>query len=146
MLRSILEDVMAKGFKVSKVIMDHDTSGGNIACSVFPEVRIQYCGNHSAKTFHRDLVKIKSIPCKVHDIKCAKDLHLQCSPRCKSRMTDAFIRRAKKALRNIACSPDVITVTHPLTAFSTALLNLHSHYCLDVHTSEWCKYPQRLVS
>lgn len=65
MLRTILEDVKDKQFNVSKIIMDHDTSGGNIANSVFPEVRIQYCGNHSAKTFHRDLVRIKSIPCKV---------------------------------------------------------------------------------
>jgi len=73
------------------------------------------------------------------------DLHLQCSPRCKSRMSDAFIKRAKKALRNIACNPDVITATHPLAAFSAALLNLHSHYCLDVHTSEWCKYHPQVI-
>jgi len=65
MLRTILEDVKDKHFNVSKIIMDHDTSGGNIANAVFPEVRIQYCGNHSAKTFHRDLVRIKSVPCKV---------------------------------------------------------------------------------
>ena len=70
MLRTILEDVMAKNFNVSKIIMDHDTSAGNIACSVFPEIRIQYCGNHSAKTFHRDLVKIKSILCKVNRQAC----------------------------------------------------------------------------
>ena len=47
--------------------MDHDTSGGNIACSVFPEVRITYCGNHTAKSFHRDLMKIKSVRCKVYN-------------------------------------------------------------------------------
>lgn len=56
----ILEDVKAKGFQVQQLIMDHDTSGGNIACSVFPEVRISYCGNHTAKSF-RDLTKIKSV-------------------------------------------------------------------------------------
>ena len=50
----------------SGTIMDHDTSGANIACSVFPEVRITYCGNHTAKSFHRDLVKIKSVRCKVN--------------------------------------------------------------------------------
>ena len=66
MLRTILEDVKAKGFQVQQLIMDHDTSGGNIACSVFPEVRITYCGNHTAKSFHRDLMKIKSVRCKVN--------------------------------------------------------------------------------
>ena len=66
MLRTILEDVKAEGFKVAQIVMDHDTSGGNIACDVFPEVRITYCGNHTAKTFHQDLTKIKSIPCKVN--------------------------------------------------------------------------------
>ena len=66
MLWAILEDVKAEGFKVAQIVMDHDTSGGNIACDVFPEVRITYCGNHTAKTFHQDLTKIKSIPCKVN--------------------------------------------------------------------------------
>ena len=65
MLRTILEEVKAKGFEVNQIIMDHDTSGGNIACSVFPEVRITYCGNHTAKSFHHDLMKIKSVRCKV---------------------------------------------------------------------------------
>ena len=36
MLRAILEDVKAEGFKVAQIIMDHDTSGGNIACDAFP--------------------------------------------------------------------------------------------------------------
>ena len=66
MLRAILEDVKAGGFKVAQIVMDHDTLGGNIACDVFPEVWITYCGNHMAKTFDQDLTKIKSIPCKVN--------------------------------------------------------------------------------
>jgi len=41
MLHTILEEVKAKGFEVTQIIMDHDTSGGNIACSVFP--RSQLC-------------------------------------------------------------------------------------------------------
>ena len=73
MLRAILEDVKAEGFNITQIIMDHDTSGGNIACDVFPEVQITYCGNHTAKTFHQDLVKIKSIPCKVNS--CLKTVH-----------------------------------------------------------------------
>ena len=65
MLRTILEEVKAKGFEITQIIMDHDTKGGNIACTVFPEVTITYCGNHTVKSFHHDLMKIKSIRCKV---------------------------------------------------------------------------------
>jgi len=65
MLRGVLKAVKADGFKVHQIVMDHDSSAGNIVCEAFPEVRISYCGNHTAKTFHRDLVKIKSIRCKV---------------------------------------------------------------------------------
>ena len=65
MLRTILEDVKAKGFIINQIVMDHDTKGGNIACSVFPEVTITYCGNHTVKSFHHDLMKIKSVRCKV---------------------------------------------------------------------------------
>ena len=65
MLREILDDVKAKGFTIEQIIMDHDTSAANIACTSFPEVRITYCGNHTAKSFHSDLAKIKSVKCKV---------------------------------------------------------------------------------
>ena len=61
MLRTILEEVKAKGFRVTQIIMDLDTSGGNIACSISPEVRITYCGNNTAKSFYHDLMKIKSL-------------------------------------------------------------------------------------
>ena len=59
MLREILDDVKAKGFTIKKIIMDHDTSGANIACTSFPKVRITYCGNHTAKAFQSDLTKLK---------------------------------------------------------------------------------------
>ena len=65
MLREILDDVKANGFTIKQIIMDHDTSGANIACTSFPEVRVTYCGNHTAKSFHSDLTKIKSVKCKV---------------------------------------------------------------------------------
>ena len=55
---AILEDVNRDGFNNTQIIMDHGTSGGNIACDVFPEVQITYYGNHTAKTYHQDLVKI----------------------------------------------------------------------------------------
>ena len=41
-------------------------------------------------------------------------------------------------------SPDVAAARDPLAAFSEALVNLHSHYCLDDHTSEWCKYHSKI--
>ena len=66
MLWMIIEDIKIQGFKVQQLIMDHNTSDANIACSVFSEVRITYCGNHTAKSFHCDLVKIKSVCCKVN--------------------------------------------------------------------------------
>ena len=58
-LHTILEEVKAKGFEITQIIMDC------IACTVFPEVTIPYCGNHTVKSFHHDLMKIKSIRCKV---------------------------------------------------------------------------------
>lgn len=48
MLREILIDVKGKGFSIKQIIMSHDTSGANIACTSFPEVHIIYCGNHTA--------------------------------------------------------------------------------------------------
>ena len=65
MLREILESATGKGFNIKQLIMDHDTSGGNIAVDSFPEVQISFCGNHSAKSFHNDLTKLKAVKCKV---------------------------------------------------------------------------------
>ena len=49
-------------------------------------------------------------------------------------MSDSFITRAKKSLRHIIANPDVVAADDPLTAFSEALMNFHTHYCKDVHT------------
>ena len=65
MLREILDDVKAKGFTIKQIIIDHDTSGANIACTSFPEMCITHCENHTAKAFHSDLTKIKSMKCNV---------------------------------------------------------------------------------
>ena len=51
MLWEILKDVKAEGLDITQIIMDHDTSGGNFACSVFSEIQIIYCNNHTAKIF-----------------------------------------------------------------------------------------------
>jgi len=57
MFRCILEDMKEKEFTLLQIVMDHDTSAGNIVTDVFPEIRITYYGNHTAKTFHKDLVR-----------------------------------------------------------------------------------------
>ena len=65
MLSEILSEAKSEGFVISQLVMDHDTSSSNIACEHFPDILITYCGNHTAKTFHNDLMKIKAICCKV---------------------------------------------------------------------------------
>ena len=44
----------------------------------------------------------------------------------------------------IVASPDVGAAQDPFAPFSEALLNLHPQYCLDDHTSEWCKYHSKI--
>ena len=65
MLSELLTEAKSEGFVISQLVMDHDTSSSNIACEHFPEIMITYCGNHTAKTFHNDLMKIKATRCKV---------------------------------------------------------------------------------
>ena len=59
-------------------------------------------------------------------------------------MTEEFINRAKKSLRHIMASPDVIESDRPFEAFKEALLNFHAHYCQDIHSSKWCKYHPKV--
>ena len=54
MLKEILKDVKANGLTIKQIIMDHDTSSTNIACTFFPEISITYCRNHTAKSFHSE--------------------------------------------------------------------------------------------
>ena len=83
--------------------MDHDTASNAIVCSHFPDIHITYCSNHSAKSFHYELNKIKSLSCK-----CKKE-----SKKCK-RITEALIDRMKTAL--LAGKPqEYITTTGKVT-------------------------------
>ena len=66
MLQEILESAKEKGFNIQQIVMDHDTSGGNVAVDFFPKVQISYCGNHSAESLHNNPTKLKAIKCKVH--------------------------------------------------------------------------------
>ena len=132
MLKEILGDVKSKGFTIDQIIIDHDTSANTIVCCEFPDIHITYCGNHTAKSFHRDLSKIKSVQCN-----CKKE-----KVKCK-RITEPFMQRAKHSLKNLMSSPDVLESDDPLKAFTEGLLNFHNHYCKDVHDSEWCKYHSK---
>ena len=51
-----------------------------------------------------------------------------------------LIRRAMRSLHQIMASPDVVSVEDPLKAFSEALMNFHSHYCKDNHSSKLRQY------
>ena len=65
MMDELLKDAKRQGFTISQIIIDHDTFASTIATNHFPNVNITYCGNHTAKTFHGDLNKIRAIWCKV---------------------------------------------------------------------------------
>ena len=66
MLDEILTDVIGKGkMKITKAVMDKDAACHEVLLSRSPETEIVYCGNHTAKTFHADLEKVKKTPCQV---------------------------------------------------------------------------------
>ena len=77
--------------------MDHDTAANAIVCSHFPDINIMYCSNHSTKSFHYELNKIKSLSCK-----CKKE-----GKKCKF-MTKALVDRIKTALCNMICCEEVL--------------------------------------
>ena len=128
-LLRILEDVKSNGFIVDQIVMDHDTSANAIVCSQFPDTHITYCGNHTAKTFHSDLSKIRSLKCK------CKQNGLQ-----SKRMSKIFVDRAKHSLKCLMSCSEVLDNDNPLTAFSESIMNFYNHYFKDEHTSEWRKY------
>ena len=129
MLLSILGDVKSSGFTIGQIIMDHDTSANAIVYSQFPDTHITYCGNHTAKTFHSDLSKIRSLKCK------CKQNGLQCK-----RMSKVFVDRAKHSLKCLMSCSEVLDSDNPLAAFSEGVMNFYNHYCKDEHASVWCKY------
>ena len=57
-------------------------------------------------------------------------------------MSDSFIRSCKNRLANIISMEAVTESDDSFAAFSAALLNMHSHYCLDDHTSKWCTHEK----
>ena len=58
-------------------------------------------------------------------------------PRCQ-RMSEQFLTSCKSALNNLIASEKVYDSEDPFSAFSDGILNFHSHYCLNDHSSQWC--------
>ena len=65
MFEEILDEAKSEGFTISEVINDKDTSLNSIFCEHYPEGVMTYCSNHSAKTFHKDLQKVRQAKCEV---------------------------------------------------------------------------------
>ena len=65
MYNEILSAVKAAGFNIVEMVTDKDSSMNAIYCRYFPEGTITYCSNHSAKTFHKDLIRVKQMKCQV---------------------------------------------------------------------------------
>ena len=49
-----------------------------------------------------------------------------------------------RSLRQIIASPDVVSAEDHLKAFSEALLNFHSLYCKDGHSSKCYQYHPKV--
>ena len=65
MLDELIGKAKDAGFMISEIITDKDSSVNSIFTKHFPEGTITYCANHSAKTMHKDLQKIKQYKCQV---------------------------------------------------------------------------------
>ena len=65
MLDELLGKVRQDGLVVQEMVSDKDTSVNATFCRHFPEGTVTYCSNHSAKTLHKNLEKIKRNKCEV---------------------------------------------------------------------------------
>ena len=61
---------------------------------------------------------------------------------CCKRMDDTFLSSCKAALSNLLSSDRIRQSDDPFTAFSSAIRNFYSHYCLNEHGSEWCHHDK----
>ena len=68
MYDEILSEVKSSGFNITEMVTDKDSSMNGIYCRHFPEGTITYCSNHSAKTMHKDLHKVKQLKCMVSNL------------------------------------------------------------------------------
>ena len=65
MFEEILAEVKQSSFTIQEIVTDKDFSMNGIYCQHFPEGTMTYCSNHSAKTFHKDLLKVRQEKCMV---------------------------------------------------------------------------------
>lgn len=66
MLQEILAEVVKEEkMTIAKAVIDKDAACHDVFLSICPEAEIVFCGNHTAKTFHADLEKVKKTPCQV---------------------------------------------------------------------------------
>ena len=65
MYNVILGKVKEANFNIIDMVVDKDSSMNAIYCTHFPEGNITYCSNHSAKTMHKDLQRVKQLKCQV---------------------------------------------------------------------------------
>ena len=61
--------------------------------------------------------------------------------RCK-RMSEAFFNSCKAHLNNFISSDRIRDSEDPHGDFAAAIVNCHSHYCLDDHSSTWCHHEK----
>ena len=146
----VMKNVKDANFVVKEIIIDKDFSTNAIFCRHFPEGTITYRSNHCAKTLHKDLEKIKGISVRLvlWIYKLIGRLQLlrlnsanQLAKHCSSRLATSFTYSARQttlALSNLISSEKIQGSDDPLKSFSEAILNFHSHYCLDDHSSPWC--------
>ena len=83
MLAEMLDDLLSAGFKVTKCIMDQDSSCQDILLEKCPESEIVICGNHRSKSFYTDLENTRS-----EFILCMKRKRL--SKICQKKLADYF--------------------------------------------------------
>ena len=66
MLDEILADLIEnERMTIKKAIIDKDASCHEIILTRSPETEIVFFGNHTAKTFHTELERVKKTPCQV---------------------------------------------------------------------------------
>ena len=56
------------------------------------------------------------------------------------RITETFIDRVKRALKNLMSCAEVLEHDEPLEA---GLLNFYNHYCKNLHDSVWCQFHSK---
>ncbi len=65
MYNEILSAVKEAGYNIMEMVTDKDSSMNATYCRYFSKGTTTYCSNHSAKTFHKDLLRVKQMKCQV---------------------------------------------------------------------------------